>query len=281
MGRNQALSTRKLAIRLSWALAALMTVQAGIGLVHPAVYKDLAWIKAAWFGCDVVTLLGGVPLIVGGLFAMRRGSQRGELLWLGGLGYGVYNYSYFALGAHLNVLFPLFVTLFVGSAWTLILALSSADVAAMPAQFGARTPVRTVAGYMAFTGIGLLVPWLAQWGAYVFADVVPSIGEAPFRLVAAMDLSFMAPTMLIGAVLLWRRSAWGYVIAAIVITQGATYTAGLTVASIVGGLRGVAGSMEQAPVWGIWTLVGAASTAALLWRLAPRPQPRGTQGRPM
>lgn len=270
MASPGATAARSLAVRLSWALAALMTLQAGIGLIHPAVYRDLAWIKAAWFGCDVVTLLGGVPLIVGGLLAMRRGSQRGELLWLAGLGYGVYNYAYFALGAHINVLFPLIVVLFVGSAWTLMVALAGTDVPSLASSFGRTTPVRTVAGYMAFTGIGLSFAWLAQWAAYVFADVVPSVGEAPFRLVAAMDLGFMVPTMLIGAALLWRRRAWGYVIAAIAITQGATYTAGLTVASVVGGLRGVAGSMEQAPVWGVWTLVGAAATVALLWRLAPR-----------
>jgi hypothetical protein len=261
-------AARTLAVRLSWALTALMTVQAGVGLVWPSLYRDPAWIVSAWFGCDVVTLVGGVPLIVGGLLAMRRGSLRGELLWLAGLGYAIYNYAYFALGAHLNPVFPIYITLTVGAAWTLILALVSADIPAIAAAFGPKTPARSVAAYMLFTGVGLAIAWLAQWGAYVFAGTVPSIGEAPFRLVAAMDLVFMVPAMLIGAHLLWRRRAWGYVIAAIAVTQGATYTAGLTVASVAGGLRGVAGAMAQAPVWGAWTLAGAAATVALLWCVA-------------
>lgn len=270
MAHDQAGTARLLAVRLSWAIAALMTLQAAVGIAFPAVYRDVTWIRAAWFGCDVVTLVGGVPLIVGGLLAMRRGSLRGELLWFAGLGYGVYNFGYFALGAHLNVFFPVYVALFVASTWALVLALASADAVWIGVAFGTGAPVRSVAGYMTFTGIGLAIAWLAQWGAYVFGGAVPSIGEGPFRLVATMDLSFMAPTMLIGAVLLWRRHAWGYVIAAIAITQGATYTAGLTMASVVGGLRGVPGSMEQAPIWGVWTLAGAAATAALLWRLDSR-----------
>lgn len=261
------ISARGLAVRLSWMLAALMGVQAGVGLAFPAIYRDAAWIRAAWFGCDVVTLVAGVPLIIGGLLAMRGGSVRGELCWLAGLGYGIYDYAYFALGARIGLFFPLFVGLFVGCTWTLVLALASADVSSMAARFGPRTPARTVAGYMVFTGIGLAIAWLAQWAGYVFAGVVPSIGEEAFRLVAAMDLGLMVPPFLIGAALLWRRSAWGYVIAVITITQGAAYTAGLTIGSVVGGLDGVAGAMEQAPVWGAWTLVGAAAAIALLARV--------------
>jgi len=259
--------TRALAIRLSWGLAALMLLQSGVGIVHPAVYRDVAWIRTAWLGCDIVTLCAGLPLLVGGLLAMRRGSRRGELLWLAGLGYGVYNYAYFALGASLGVLFPVFVLACVGCAWTLGLGLASLDVDEAAGDFPSKTPARVVASYTALTGAGLLVAWLAQWAAYVFGGTVPSIGEGPFRLVAAMDLGFMVPAMLVGAVLLWRRRAWGFVLGAIAITQGAAYTAGLAAASVIGGIRGVAGAMEQAPVWGIWTLAGAAAAAALLWRV--------------
>jgi len=261
--------TRALAVRLSWAVAGLMVLQAGVGLAFPQVYRDAAWIEAAWFGNDLVTLVAAVPLLVSGLLLARRGSGRGELLWYAGLGYGVYNYAYYSLGAHLNVVFPLFVAAFVGSAWALALALATADVPALAARFAPKAPVRSVAAYMAFTGFGLAVAWLAQWAAYVFAGTVPSIGEAPFRLVASMDLGFMVPPMIIGAVLLWRRRAWGFMLAAIAITQGAAYTLGLTASSVVGGLRGIAGSMEQAPVWGVWTLVGAAAVFALLRRMGP------------
>lgn len=267
MDVTRANTARKNAVRVSWGITALMAVQALIGLLYPAVYRDPDWILAAWFGCDVVTLAAGVPLMLSGLLGLRRGSVRAELAWFAGLAYGVYNYGYFALGAHLNPLFPVFVSLFVASVTALILGLSSADIESIGARFGSAAPVRMVAGYMGFTGLGLAIAWLAQWAAYVFAGTEPSVGEAPFRLVAAMDLSFMVPTMLVGCVLLWRRRAWGFVIAVMTIVQGATYTAGLTIASIVGGLRGVAGSMEQAPVWGAWTLVGAAAAIALLARM--------------
>ena len=262
-------SARGIAVRLSWAIAALMALQSGVGLLAPGAYRDVLWIRTAWFGNDLVTLLVVVPLLIAGLLSAARGSVRGELLWYAALGYGVYNYGYYALGAALNERFPLFVALFVASMWALALALSTANVSRVGAAFGDRAPVRAVAGYMGFTGLGLAVAWIAQWAAYVFGGTVPSIGEAPFRLVATMDLSLMVPIMSVGAVLLWRRRAWGYVLAAIAITQGAAYTLALTVASVVGGMRGLPGSFQQAPVWGVWTLAGLVAVVALLWRVRP------------
>jgi hypothetical protein len=260
-----------LARRLSWALAALMAAQAALGILVPSIYRDVLWIRTAWLGTDVVTLFVVVPLLVWGLLASGRGSARGELLWYGALGYGVYNNAYYLLGASLNRVFPLYAVLTVGCGWTLLIALTGADVPAIAARFGARTLVRAVAAYMTFTGVGLAVAWLGQWAAFAFAGVTPSIGEGPFRLVASMDLSLIVPVMLVGAVMLWRRMPWGFVVAAIANTLGAAYTLGLTAASAFGAARGIAGSAAQMPVWGVWTLVGVAATAALLWRVTPSP----------
>lgn len=267
----QAKGTTRVTRGLSWALAALMAVQSAVGILVPSAYRDVLWIRTAWLGTDVVTLFVVVPLLVWGLLASRRGSTRGELLWFGALGYGVYNNAYYMLGAALNRAFPLYVALFIGCLWTLLLALAGTDVGETAARFAERTPVRVVAGYMAFTGVGLAIAWLAQWAVFAFGGVTPSIGEGPFRLVASLDLSLIVPAMLVGAVLLWRRRPWGLILAAIANILGAAYTLGLTAASAFGAARGIAGSAAQVPVWGVWTLVGVAATAALLWRVAPSP----------
>jgi hypothetical protein len=49
---------------LSAALAALMLAQSLLGLLFQGQYRDVAWIKAAWFGNDWVTLIVAVPLVV-------------------------------------------------------------------------------------------------------------------------------------------------------------------------------------------------------------------------
>jgi hypothetical protein len=241
-----------------------MTVASLAGLLWEGLYRDAEWAKAAWFGNDLVTLFVAVPLLVTALLLARRGSRRGELLWYAMLGYAVYNYAFYLFGARMNELFLLYAALFVLPVTALALALCRLDADAVAADFSPRTPVRWVSVYMIFTGAGLAVAWTAQWAAWVFQGVEPAIGEEAFALIAALDLTFMVPYFLLGAMLLWRRHPWGYVLASIMNVKGATYTLVLMVGSAVGATRGIEGSAEQIPVWGVWTLLGLAATLALL-----------------
>jgi hypothetical protein len=241
-----------------------MVVASLAGIFWDGLYsRDAEWAQAAWSGNDLVTLLVAVPLLVMALLLARRGSRRGELLWYAMLGYAVYNYAFYLFGARMNELFPLYAVLFVLPFIALALALGHLDAGAVAADFSARTPVRWVSAYMVFTGAGLAIAWTAQWAAWVFRGVEPSIGVEGFALVAALDLTFMVPYFILGAVLLWRRRPWGYVLGAIMNLKGAMYTLVLTAGSSVGAARGIEGSAAQIPVWGAWTLAGLAATAAL------------------
>lgn len=254
---------------ISAAIAVLMSVQALAGLFVDGVYRDDAWVQMTWFGNDLVTLLVAVPLLVAGLALARRGSRRGELVWYGMLGYAVYNYGFYLFGAQLNVLFPLIALLVVLSVLALITALGRIDAEKVAADYAASTPVRWVAGYMVATGAVLLVAWIAQWAAYIFGGVEPAIGTDAFALIAAMDLTFVVPFMLLGGVMLWRRRPWGYVLGPIVTLKAATYTLVLTVNSYVGEARGFEGSAEQIPIWAAWTLVGVLAVLAMLRGVSP------------
>jgi len=250
--------------RMSVGVTVLMAVQAATGLVVPTVYRDTGWVTAAWYGNDLVTLVVVVPILARSLWASRSGSQRAELVWYAMLGYAAYNYAYYLFGAALNAMFPLYAVLFVLPLLALVLALGTLDVGVVAARSDLGALRRWIAGYMLLTGIGLTIAWLAQWAAYVLAGTIPSIGVDAFQLVAAMDLTFMVPWFLIGGVLIWRRSAWGYVVAPIIVLQGAAYTLVLTATSVVAASRGIAGTAEQMPIWAAWTVVGALAAWGLL-----------------
>lgn len=261
---------------MSWSLSAivagLMAIQSAVGLLVPTIYRDAGWVTAAWYGNDLVTLLVAVPVLIWALRAVRRGSRRAELVWYAMLGYSVYNYAYYLFGARLNWFFPVYVILFILPIFALILAVGRLDARAVAAWFSERTPIRWIGGYMLFTGVGLVLAWTTQWASFMLTGTTPDIGEEAFRLIAAMDLTFMVPWLLVGAVLLMRRRPWGYVISSIIITKGATYTLVLTVTSTVAALRGVEGTLEQIPIWAAWTLAGALALWGLLANLRPLPR---------
>src|SRR6186997_523856 len=99
----------RVARRLSTVLLAVMLTQAITGLAFQTAYRDVEWIRATWFGNDWVTLIVAAPLLFIGLARTAVGSVRGLLLWLGLIGYALYNYAFYLFGAALNAFFPIYV----------------------------------------------------------------------------------------------------------------------------------------------------------------------------
>lgn len=249
---------------LSWMLVGCMAVQALLGRAFPGQYRDPEWIRMTWIGNDWITLVVAVPLLIAGLMLMRRGSIRGVLLWLGLLGYGLYNYAFYLVGAALNAFFPLYITSFLLAVVALILALARLPVAEAAGWFTPGTPVRLVGGYLAAVALGLTFIWMMAWAAYVFDGQPPPGGPEAFQIVAALDITLMVPPLAAGGVLLWRRRPWGYVIASIAGIQGTLYLFILGVNAAVGIARGLEQAPGQLPIWGPLVVATAIATALLL-----------------
>ncbi len=261
---------------LAVVISALMALQSTLGLIFPDQYRDPAWIQAAWFGNDLVTLFLAGPLLLYGAIGVTRGSQRELLLTLGLVAYAAYNYAYYMLGASLSVFFPLHVAAFVLSVATLIVGLSRVDASYLAAGFHPSTPVHLLGAYFALVGAGLTSCWIAMWAAFVFFGRPAPVPTEVFKLVAALDLSLMVPLLVAGGTLLWRRRDWGFIIATVAAVQASLYLIVLTVSSIVAMQRDLPGAREF-PLWGV---LAALTTVAALVLLAGSPSIREVPARP-
>ena len=250
--------------RLSVGLVLLMAAQALSGLLRETAYRDVDWIRATWFGNDWVTLAVAVPLLIVGLVWSDAGSLRGLLLWLGLVGYALYNYSFYLFGASLNAFFPIYVVAVVLAGAILILALSRLDARRVADAIDSTAPVPLIGGALLFIGIGLASVWLATWAAYVFAGRPTPVEPDVFRLIAALDLCLMVPAFTAGGVLIWKRRPLGYVIAAIASIQGALYLLVLSVNAAVAQHRGLATAAGELRVWATLALFTAALACLVL-----------------
>ncbi len=257
--------TLDLALKLAGTLAGAMLLQAGAGLMAPGHYRDTGYVAETWLGNDLVTLLLAIPTVLTGIGLERVGSVRGRLLWLGGLGYGLYNYAFYLLGAALNALFPLYVAAVVIAGVGLILGLVATDARTVAASFRSDAPTRWVGGYLMFVALGLTAVWMVMWAAHLFFGAsAPADDPAAFRLVAGLDLTLMVPALLCGGYLLWRARPWGAVIASVAAVQATLY---LTVLTLNAGLflrRGLAEPPGELPVWGTLAVFTGAATIWLL-----------------
>src|SRR5215210_749272 len=133
---------------LSALIAGLAAAASAGGLFLNGLYRDNSFVASAWRGNDLVTLVVVVPLLVAGLILSMRGSQRALLVWLGALGYMLYNYVFYMYAAAFNPFFLLYVALVALSLYALIFALRALDIEAVSHSFGGGTPIRWISGVM-------------------------------------------------------------------------------------------------------------------------------------
>lgn len=255
------------ALQTTYRLSRLIVVLAAVvslgGLLFPELYRDTAQYRLIWRGNDAVTLVLVVPLLLLCMYWTRRGAVAARLGWLGMLAYMLYNYAFYLFGTAFNVFFLTYVALFTLSLFTLMVALWQLDETRIARWFGPTVPVRWIAGFLALTALLLLLLEGGQCVAFWFTGIVPK----PPSLIFALDLSFVVPYMLLGAVLLWNRRPWGYVLAAIMLVKGLTYGAVLVVNSL---LLNYSDLPEKDVFWPFYLFVLVGSLAGVLALLRPR-----------
>lgn len=242
---------------LSALIAALMAVASLGGLLIENLYRDNAFVASLWRGNDLVTLVVAVPLLIWAIIYAHRGSMRARLVWLGMLAYALYNYAFYLFAAAFNQFFLFYLALFTLSIYALIFALTKTNAEEIKRRFSDRTPVKLIGGYMLFIAAGLSFLWIGSSLRFVATGVVPAdivMTGHPTGIVYALDLSLLVPVLIIGGVWIWRREAWGFVLAAMSLIKGATYTLVLTFNSLL------AANYSETP---IWLSITAASIAAI------------------
>ena len=252
---------------LSTIIAILTIVASAGGLFLSDLYRDNLLVTAGWFGNDLVTLAVAAPMLIAALILSMRGSQRAQLVWLGMLDYTLYNYAFYLFGAAFNRFFLIYVALFTLSIFALIFGLAKLDISAISQKCHARTSVRWISGFMLFVALGLTGVYVAQSLGFVatgqLPDIVVKSGHST-SVVFALDLSLVVPFFVLGAIWLWQRRPWGYVLAVIVNVKGAVYMLALSAVTVSAVQAGASKDLSQVALWGF---IGAGSLIASLFLL--------------
>jgi len=257
---------------LSALIAVLALIAAGAGLLIDELYQGNALLVAGWHGNDLVTLTVAIPTLVASLILSVRGSRRARLVWLGMLAYTLYNFAYYLFGAAFNSFFLLYVTLFDLSIFALIFALVRLDVDDIGQSFSGGTPVKWIAGFMGFVAIGLTAVYASESLKFVVTGQVPEIVISTGHLtniVFALDLSLVVPWFILGAIWLWQRRPWGYVLATILNVKGAVYMLALSAVTVSAVRAGASDDLAQVWLWGTIGLGSLVASLVLLGNVEP------------
>jgi hypothetical protein len=143
---------------------------------------------------DLFNLAVALPLLLATLWAARRRSLLGLLLWPGALFYVMYTYALFLIGAPFGLLFLGYVLLVVLSAYTTIEVFATIDGAAVRQRLGGVVPSRTIGGIL----VALAVLTLGQDRGGATALGAGSPAEPLARHVWTADLVIGVPATLVG-----------------------------------------------------------------------------------
>lgn len=226
---------------LSIIIAVLMITASLGGLFLENLYRDNAFIARLWRGNDLVTLTVAAPLLIGSMFLAAQGSSRALLVWFGVLAFTLYNYAFYLFAAAFNWFFWIYVALFSLSIFALIFGLTKIDAEEIGRQFSARAPVRWISGYIVAFSVFMGAMWIVRsLSIFTTGEVPQDIVRTghPTGIVYALDLSLIVPSMILSAVWLWQRKAWGFIIATMLMIKGFTYPLALVVMSIISTFAG-------------------------------------------
>jgi hypothetical protein len=215
-------------------------------------------VVAEGIGWDIFTLFIAVPALVAAAVLVGRGSFRGRLFAAGMLGYFFYQYLEYAVTWAFGPLFLLFVVIYAAGLAGIVWIGVSIAREGVAGRFGERFPRRSLAVLNTAMAALLTLLWVQRIAAALGGDLlVGGLTSETTMTVQALDLGLMVPTSVFIAVLAWRRSAAGYVLAS---AYSVTFVAmALAIVGMLLSAWAVEGVLEAPPV----AIFGLAALAAV------------------
>ena len=249
-----------LAYWLSGLLAVVALVASAVGVFYPAVFRDTAVTAGNARGTDLVILVVAIPALVMAMALTARGSLRAQIVWLGALGYILYNAIFFAFAVAFNPRFLVYIAVLSLALWSLVALLMALDVATLRAHFTEHLPIRTIALYLILTTALFALTWLR--------DIIPALvsGSTPVSLggtkmltnpIQVVDFAAGFPLTVLAAVWLWQRKAWGYALAGLFLVYGVIEAISVATDQFFGHLSDPTQSAMMTPVFAVIAVIAA------------------------
>ncbi len=220
------LSRQKPLFAVSSLLLIFMLIQSLGGVLFPWLYHDSKAITASWRGNDLVTLFIAIPVFFSAIFYTLKASVFARYTWFSMLSYAFYNNCYYLFGASLNAFFLVYIAIFILSLISILIVASNYSQLPLENDFKPSAALRlVVSGSLILFGGIITGMWLTEYVKFLFygiSPVIPGMNEG-YSLVAALDLSIQVPLMFIGAFMLLRRKAIGYLISFISTISNTVY----------------------------------------------------------
>lgn len=214
-GRQIVVRAGRLPYALSGALAVTVAASAGFSFFLPRVLTGAEVGNGNLRGTALVMLVLGVPALLTAMAATARGSTRWLVVWLGTLGYLLYQAVLFCFATPLNSLFLCYVAYLGLAVWSIVTLFPAVDRRAFGARVSVGMPARSVAGFALAIAVLNAAAWLGAIVPALLRSEPASLMKGTGLLtnpVYVQDLAVWLPLLAVAAVACWHRRAWGLLV---------------------------------------------------------------------
>ena len=192
---------------LSLFIAILTAIVSIAGFLYRDLFYPTDELVQSFVTNDVVNLFIGLPILLGSMWASRRGKLLGLLLWTGALLFGFWNNIAYVFALPFSWGFLLHLILVVLGVYTLIALVASIDGEVIQQQLRGAVHEKMSACIVAGFGILFLLRVIIVLGnALIAGETMPRTELAP----NISDL-IIAPAFIVVGIALWKRKIIGYV----------------------------------------------------------------------
>lgn len=216
---------------LGWAyissasIAVLLAAVSIIGLLGAEEVYPTEALQEFAVPNDLVSLIIGVPMLVGSMWFTSKGSLVGRLFWPGALMYVLYVELAYTLRMPVSWTYLAYVVIAVASLYTLVGLVTTIDSQLVRQQLAGKVPTRLCGGALIAIGSLTFVRVFVVIASALMTDTTVSTTQ----LAVLLTDSLLSPAWVIGGVLLWKRTAFGYAASLGLLFQASMLFVGLIV----------------------------------------------------
>lgn len=260
---------------LTLLLAVSLAIVSVAGGFLPDTYeRDSASMAAQGVGQDLVDLFLGVPLLIASFLSAARGNRKGRLLYAGILFYIMYSFIIYSFGVYFNRLFLLYCFTLCLSLYAFILVMSGLSRDDVGEWFS-HSQAKGVSVYLFFVALVFYALWLKSIVPAILTNTVPAdVSDLNLLVnpVHVIDLAFALPGLILGAVLLWRKQAMGYIIASVSLVFMIFLTIALAAMVIMLRVREISEDYTVAIVFAVLSVSSLVFLVMLFRKVKPLPR---------
>jgi hypothetical protein len=190
----------------SLSITALIMLASLLGIIAPTKLYSSGDKFESFFYNDITNLIINIPILILSIWLCWREKLIGLLLLPGALIYSLYNYTIYLFGLPSNPIYSIYLAIITISLYTIIGLMANMNMPAIASRLRGTVPMRLSGGFL----IGLGILFLLRATLIMTNSQISQTTITQSELALLTTDFLFSPVWIIGGIMLWQRSNFGY-----------------------------------------------------------------------